>query len=132
MKNYTVFGMLILHFAADRNMSVADIAKETKISYPHLSNMLRGEKNVTQDSVKKVSNALKLSRQERSKLREAAFMSNKVIRIENDGIPYYTLRLIYFLVIKKNTLSKANIEQCKKMLISKLPADQSESSSSET
>ena len=51
MKNYTVFGMLILHLAADRNMSVTDIAKQTKISYPHLSNMLRGEKNVTPESL---------------------------------------------------------------------------------
>ena len=94
--------------------------------------MLRGEKNITQDAVKKISNTLKLSRLERSKIREAAFMSNKVICIENEGIPYYVLRLIYFLVQKKNTLSKANVEMCKKMLISKLPADQSESSSSET
>ena len=132
MKNYTVFGMLLIHFMVDRGMSTADLAVQSKISYPHLSNMLRGEKNITQDAVKKISNTLKLSRLERSKLREAAFMSNKVIRIENDGIPYYTLRLIYFLVQKKNTLSKANVELCKKMLISKLPTDQSESSSSET
>ena len=127
MKNYTVFGMLILHFAADRNMSVADIAKQTKISYPHLSNMLRGEKGVTQDSLKKICNSLKLNRQERSKLREAAFISGKVIKIDNDGsIPYYTLRFVYFLLMKKNNLSKADIEQCKQILSSKSNNNQSE------
>ena len=117
MKDYTTFGMLIMHFAADRNMSIADIAKETKISYPHLSNMLRGEKSVTPESLNKICGSLKLNRQERSKLREAAFISSKIIKIENDGsIPYYTLRFVYFLLQKKNNLSKADIEQCKQML----------------
>ena len=127
MKNYTVFGMLILHLAADRNMSVTDIAKQTKISYPHLSNMLRGEKNVTPESLKKICCSLKLNRQERSKLREAAFISSRIIKIDNDGsIPYYTLRMIYFLLRKKNTLSKADIEQCKQILSRKTADDQSE------
>lgn len=127
MKNYTVFGMLILHLAADRNMSVTDIAKQTKISYPHLSNMLRGEKNVTPESLKKICSSLKLNRQERSKLREAAFISSKIIKIDNDGsIPYYTLRMIYFLLRKKNTLSKADIDQCKQILSRKTANDYSE------
>ena len=126
MKNYTVFGVLLLHFAADRNMSIADIARATRISYPHLSNMLRGEKNVTQEAIKRISDSLHLSRQERAKLKEAAFMSAKVIRIENEGIPYYVLRLIYLLLQKKNNLSKAAVEECKKILSSKTANDQSE------
>ena len=126
MKNYTVFGVLLLHFAADRNMSIADISKASKISYTHLSNMLRGEKNVTQEALKKISDSLHLSRQERAKLKEAAFMSAKVIRIENKGIPYYVLRLIYLLLQKKNNLSKAAVEECKKILSSKTADDQSE------
>ena len=126
MKNYTVFGMLLLHFAADRNMSIADISKASKISYSHLSNMRRGEKSVTQEALKKISDSLHLSSKERAKLKEAAFMSAKVIRIENNGIPYYVLRLIYLLLQKKNNLSKAAVEECKKILSSKTADDQSE------
>ena len=114
---YTEAGKLIIQYARNKNMSLFDLAAAAKISYPHLSNMLRGTKRMNDSNVQKICNALKLNREERISVKEAVFVSNPNIIIPTTDKRLYLLKFIFLLLQRCNNISQQQIDECRKIIL---------------
>ena len=108
----TAASMLITQYARERGMSLEDISKQTGISYSHVTNLLNGVRDITPKNAKKFYTALKLSKEEQLALKEAIFISNKNITVSTKNKKEYVLKLLYWIVVKSNTLSITQAEKC--------------------
>jgi transcriptional regulator with XRE-family HTH domain len=112
MIGYTPAGMLIIKNAKMKNLALKDLAEKTSISYSHLINMLKGTRDITESTFKKICGVLKLSRDQKYELKEAVFISNQNISINTKNKREDVLRLIYWLVIKGKYLNAEQVSQC--------------------
>ena len=92
MKGQSEAGKLIYQYTYNKNVSITELAASMKISYAHLSNMLRGNKRINNNQLQKICNILNLNREERAKLREAVFISNPSIIISTKDKRLYIPR----------------------------------------
>lgn len=124
MKGQSEAGKLIYQYTYNKNVSITELAASMKISYAHLSNMLRGNKRINNNQLQKICNILNLNREERAKLREAVFISNPSIIISTKDKRLYILRFLYLLIQKAPSLSQAQIDECKKIIQSNPQKDE--------
>lgn len=122
MASYSEAGKLIYQYAKEKNMSIAQLAKATKISYSHLSNMMRGIKNINSKQCNKIGNELRLNGFEKSKLREAVFISNSSMIIPTKNKQLFILKLIYLIVQKSPYISQEQAENCVKIISNGKPS----------
>ena len=75
------YGILIKKFRESRNMTQLELAKEAEIGSGTIGDIERGARKGKQSTLKKISDALKLTKEEREKL-DNAFLGKKIKNIE--------------------------------------------------
>lgn len=78
----TTFGREVRKLRIDREMYLADLAENLGMSPAYLSNIEAGRKAIPQDLPDRISKAMELPPQEAKRLREAAEMSAKEVKLK--------------------------------------------------
>lgn len=112
MTRYTPAGSQIAQYLRARSMKLTDLSAQTGISYSHIINIMRGTRDITQETFQKICKTLKLSREERYSLKEAVFVSNSTIVIQTANKKEGILHLLYWLTVKGNYMTKEEVDQC--------------------
>jgi HTH-type transcriptional regulator, competence development regulator len=112
----TPFGKLVRKLRIEHDLTLKNMADEFGFSSAYLSALEMGDKNVTEDTVNKVSEFFKLSIQDREKLSQAAIESNSAVKIPMDNLSAFDRTFVASFARRYSDLSQETKQAISELL----------------
>lgn len=112
----TKFGKEIRKLRIDKNMTLADMAKDIEMSVAHISSVELGKRNTTPKLLNKLLSVFTLDDERKERLSTLAYESNKSVKINLSNSSSQSRQLVTAFSRRFELLSMDHIKSIQKIL----------------